>query len=190
MLFYNPVTKKFSTSADYKLDLERSLPDVFPDLVYDGTFTSRRLSDGSSVKEAFPPGSHVFARILEEFYEGYVNKVPTDEHPWYSVQPLDGGAPFAVDPLEISGPDDPLYPRDEYRDDPTARVLLPWIKNNGKITLFVDGFLRPGRLQLSSSHLWEFIQRDSCHRVSFRYNLHDLPSTWRVRLFEGGIKEG
>ena len=140
MLFWNPLTSRFSTSADYKLDTEGTLPDVFPGLVYDGVFVSQKLSSAAAPKEEFPPGSTVFARVHDEFFEGIVIGIPTDQVPWYNVRPIDGGNTFAVEPADISGPDDPIYPADSYKDDPTERPLPNWIKNNGKITIIVDGF--------------------------------------------------
>ena len=72
MLFWNPLTSRFSTSADYKLDTEGTLPNVFPGVVYDGMFVSQKLSSSATPKEAFPPGSTVFARVHDEFFEGVV----------------------------------------------------------------------------------------------------------------------
>ena len=34
MIFYDPITSKFITSADYKLDMDRELPSVFPNLIF------------------------------------------------------------------------------------------------------------------------------------------------------------
>ena len=99
----------------------------------------------------------------------------------------DRGNTFAVDPADISGPDDPIYPADSYKDDPTDRPLPPWIKNNGKITIIVDGVARPGRLHLADNLLWEFVQRDSRGSICFRYALRNLPSTWKTRILEGTI---
>ena len=189
MLFWNPLTSRFSTSADYKLDTEGALPNVFPGVVYDGMFVSQKLSSGTTPKEAFPPGSTVFARVHDEFFEGIVVGIPTDQVPWYNVRPIDGGDTFAVDPADISGPDDPIFPADEYKDDPTDRPLPDWINNNHKITLIFDGFARPGRLHLADNLLWEFVQRDSRGSICFRYALHDLPSTWKSRILEGTILE-
>ena len=190
MVFYDPTTSCFSTSADYKLDLERELPDAFPGLVFDGAFTSKRISKAAIPKEAFPPGSHVFARINDEFFEGSVIGVPTTAIPWYIVSPIAGGDPFNVDPMEISAPDDPMYPLDTYRDDLLSTPLPSWIKNNSKITLSVDNYSRPGYLALTDDLLWEFIQRDGRGSISFRFPLHDLPTSWRSRLLQGSLDEG
>lgn len=189
MLFYDPLTKFYSVSADYKLDVERSLPDVFPGFIYDGYFQSKQVSDTTRPKEAFPSGSHVFARDLDEFYEGYVLAVSTKFTPCYNVKSLDGGNPFAANLLNLSGPDDPFYPADEYRDDPTDRPLPPRIKNNGKVTLIVDNFSCPGRHYLNSESKWEFVQRSSRGTLNFRYLLSDLPSNRKPRVLEGSLEK-
>ena len=36
MLFFNPDTKDFVVSGDYRLDISRSIQDAFPSQVYDG----------------------------------------------------------------------------------------------------------------------------------------------------------
>jgi hypothetical protein len=55
MVFWDPDTSKFSTSADYKLDASRTLTSPFPNLKYDGGINPSL--DSGKVREAFPPGS-------------------------------------------------------------------------------------------------------------------------------------
>ena len=44
MIFYNPILDSFSTSADYKLDCNRTIAEVFPSIRYDGGLTTSVLS--------------------------------------------------------------------------------------------------------------------------------------------------
>ena len=189
LMFWDPTTSKFSVSSDYKLDTDWSLPDAFPDLHYDGSFRSGKLSGHTTPKEPFPPGSPVYALIQNEFHSGVVIGVPTDTKPWYVLRSDDGKDTFTANPMDVSSPDDPLFPVDRYRTD--FDPLLPsWIHNTGKVTLNVDGSLRQGYLSLSDDILWSFVQRDLRGDVVYRYPLHDLPHTWRSRLLDGSLAEG
>ena len=77
-----------------------------------------------------------------------------------------GDSPFNVDPLDLSSPDDPLFPSDSYTATDN-RPLPDWIKANSKVTLSVDGFVRTGSLTLADDLLWNFVQRDKRGLVCF-----------------------
>ena len=189
MMFWDPLTSRFSSSADYKLDTDRSLPDAFPELIYDGAFTSRKLSGSEPPKEPFPPGAPVYAFVDNDFFSGTVTSVPTSKTPWYQVKPDDNDVPFNVNPMDLSSPDDPLFPVDRYTTE-FERPLPSWVTNNSKITLSVDSTIRPGTLCLSDDLLWSFVERDRRGAVVYRYPLHDLPHTWRSRVLDGTLTEG
>ena len=147
IMFWDPISSQFCVLSDYKLDINWSLLDAFPDLKYNGSFSLGELSGTTSPKEPFPPGSAVFAIIQNEFYSGTVVAVPTLESLWYTIQLDTTSETFTANPMDLLSPDDPLFPVDWYQTDFTP--LLPsWIRNHGKITLNVDGTLCTGYLSL------------------------------------------
>lgn len=188
MMFWDPITSHFSTFADYTLDIDQDLPDTYLELVYGGAFTSHRVFGHTSPKELFPPGVPVYARVDSEFYEGTVVSVPTSQTPWYQIFPAGGDSPFNVDLLDLSSPDDPLFPVDRYTSE-DSRELPPWISNQFKTTL-MDGAVRLGYLALTDNLLWNFVQRDERGSLTFRYPLHNLRTTWKERVMEGSLDKG
>ena len=99
-------------SLDYKLDIDWSLPDAFPDLHYDRSFMSGKLSGVTSPKEPFPPGSKVYALIHNDFHSGVVIGVPTKANLWYVLRSDNSKDTFTANPMDVSSPDDPLFPVD------------------------------------------------------------------------------
>ncbi len=114
MMFWDPTTSRFSVSADYKLDDDRQLSAPFPELHYDGGFTPSLLSGTEPPKEAFPPGSTVFALIQGDVFEGKVQSVPTPSIPWYTILPVGATDAINVSSLDIASPDDPMLPCDRH----------------------------------------------------------------------------
>ena len=148
MMFWDPLTSRFCSSADYYLDGEKTLPDAFPELIYNGFFTSRKVSGLRAPKEPFPPGAPVFALVDNKLYSGTVTSVPTPTSHWYHVKPGDSTTLFLVDPMSLSSPDDPLLPVDSYTTE-FEHPLPTWVTNNSKVSLSVDGCLRAGTLCLT-----------------------------------------
>jgi hypothetical protein len=109
-MFWDPATSRFSVSPGYTLDRTKSLADPFPELHYDGGFTLALDSGDQPPKEPFPPGAQVYATIGTKVYEGKVISVPTSSAPWYLIKPMDNPDPINVPPLDVSSPDDPIFP--------------------------------------------------------------------------------
>ena len=55
MIFWSPKTQRFSVLADYKLDVSKQVPALWPHLVNDGGFTLRLLSP-SETDDLSPSG--------------------------------------------------------------------------------------------------------------------------------------
>jgi hypothetical protein len=79
MVFWDPDTSKFSTSADYKLDASRTLTSPFPNLKYDRGINPSL--DSRKAREAFPPGSSVVHYHGDSFVTATVRDVPTPAKP-------------------------------------------------------------------------------------------------------------
>jgi hypothetical protein len=112
MMFWDPSTSRFSVSADYTLDPDRSLSDPFPELHYDGGFTPSLISGTTPPKEPHPPGSTVFALIQGDVFEGKVQSIPTPSISWYTILPIGSNDTVNVSSLDLSSPDDPMLPCD------------------------------------------------------------------------------
>ena len=188
MVFWDPDTSKFSTSADYKLDASRTLTSPFPHLKYDGGINPSL--DSGRAREAFPPGSAVVHYHGRSFLTATVRDVPTPKCPWYVIMYEDETTGQA-EAGTIYGPDDPMYPPDTYQTAETLEPTTPhWVRNNSKVTIAIDGVRRPGYLMLNDRQQWTFVQRDPTGQETFRFTLPDLPTSWKGRILEGSLEVG
>jgi hypothetical protein len=191
MMFWDPTTSRFSVSADYSLDPDRSLANPFPELNYGGGFTRSLLSGTTPSKEPHPPGSTVFALIQGDVFEGKVLSVSTPPVAWYTIQPTGSNDPVNVSPLNLSSPDDPMLPCDQHLTESWEVAQLPnWITNDARLAMNVDGYRRRGNLLLDSAYQWSFVQRNDTGKAMLTINLADLPTTWCERLLDGSLELG
>jgi hypothetical protein len=188
MVFWDPDTSKFSTSADYKLDVHRTLTSPFPNLKYDGGINPSL--DSGRAQEAFPPNSSVIHYHIGSFQPATVRDVPTPSKPWY-VLIYEDNTTGNADPGSLYGPDDPMYPPDALlRCENIDPVTPHWVRNNSKVTISLEGFRRHGYLMLNERIQWTFVQRDPKGQETFRFTLPDLPTTWKGRILEGSLEVG
>jgi hypothetical protein len=188
IIFWDPDTSKFSVSADYKLDVSRTLTSPFPNLKYDGGINPSL--DSGRARECFPPGSPVVHYHVSSFHTATVRDVPTPSKPYYVIVYEDDTTANAS-PGTIYGPDDPMYPPDTYQYAETLKPTTPhWARNNSKVTIALEGIRRQGYLMLNDRVQWTFVQRNPAGQETFRYTLPDLQTSWKGRVLEGSLEVG
>jgi hypothetical protein len=141
MMFWDPTTSRFSASADFHLDPDRGLGDLFPGIHYDGGMSPSVVSGDTAPWEPFPPGCPAFTTVNDDIYEGNVVLVPTPQCPWYSILPIGGSAePFNIPPCNVCSLDVPVFPLDRNLESSVELPSLPaWLKQDSQITLESDG---------------------------------------------------
>ena len=87
MVFNNPTLDSFGTSADYIIDKNRHIGEVFPSLRYDGGLPTSVLSDKPDGPTKFSMCERVFVQCQETFdiMEATVTTPPTTKSKFYSV---------------------------------------------------------------------------------------------------------
>ena len=103
MIFYNPNLDSFSTSADYLIDKNRHVGEVFPSLLYDGGLTTSVLSDKPDGPTKFEIGDKVFVQdsTTYDIMEATVTMPPTTKSKYYTVLLTDDSTSHDVDPCDI-----------------------------------------------------------------------------------------
>ena len=87
MFFYNPNLDSFCTSADYLIDKNCCVGEVFPSLLYNGGLTTSVLSDKSDGPTKFKIGDRVFVQdsTTYDIMEATVTMPPTTKSKYYIV---------------------------------------------------------------------------------------------------------
>ena len=87
-VFYNPLMDNFCTSADYLVDKNCHVGEVFPSLKYDGGLTTSVLSEKSDAPTKFLIGKQVFVQDNEthDILEGIVIMPPTTKSKFYTIE--------------------------------------------------------------------------------------------------------
>ena len=91
MVFYNPILDRFSTLADYLVDKNRHVGEVFSSLQYNGGLTSSILSEKPDAPTKFDIGEKVFVQDSETYdiLEGTVMMPPTTKSKFYTIKLTD-----------------------------------------------------------------------------------------------------
>lgn len=92
MIFYNPALDSVSVSADYHLDNNRHIEEVFSEFRYDGGLTTSVLSDRKGTPTSFAAGDDVHVQLEgdDDVRPGRVTTPPTALTDLYSVELEDG----------------------------------------------------------------------------------------------------
>ena len=190
MVFYNPTLDSFCTSADYIIDKNRHIGEVFPSLRYDGGLTTSVLSDKPDGPTKFSIGERVFVQCQETFdiMEATVTTPPTTKSKFYSVMLSDDSSVHDVEPENVySEHDAPASGK------PSASLGFfrpDWLKQDQKVTLLQDDIYRCGYLSINNDNLWEFVTRDAEGQVLSKSDISDIQYSWKMRMQENTFDIG
>ena len=108
MIFYNPTLDSFCTSADYLIDKNRHVGEVFPSLLYNGGLTTSVLSDKSDGPTKFAIGDRVFVQdnTSYDIMEATMTMPPTTKSKYYTVLLTDNSTSYDVGPCDIYNEND------------------------------------------------------------------------------------
>ena len=67
MIFYNPELDSFCVSADYLIDKQRHIGEVFPSIIYDGGLTTKVISDKKDRPTKFTVDQLVFIQCKKTY---------------------------------------------------------------------------------------------------------------------------
>ena len=103
MVFYNPNLDSFSTSADYLIDKNRHVDEVFPPLQYDGGLTTSVLFEKSDAPTKFNIGEMLFVQDSKTYdiLEGIVMMPPTTKSKFYTIELSDDSLIHNVPPSNV-----------------------------------------------------------------------------------------
>jgi hypothetical protein len=196
LVFYNPTLQKFSTSADYLLNANKSIGSAFPSLHYDGGLHIRLYSNPKEdTLEPYHISSAVFVQLSttangqEMTAPGTVVHIPSDSdgEQYYRVR-LDGESQTLIqcERSQLRSPGEPILSGTE--DEQSYAPEPPeWCRVGVKVTLLVGDKYYKGALDLDDDQEWIFVVRDRNGKVVMDYTLVDLPYTWNIRLLEGTL---
>ena len=87
MIFYNPIMDSFCTSADYILDKNRLVGEVFPNLSYDGGLMTSVISTSSGPTK-FDINEKIYIQCQDTYdiLEATVMTPPTSKSNYYTVK--------------------------------------------------------------------------------------------------------
>jgi hypothetical protein len=198
-VFYNPTLQKFSTSADYLLDSNKSIGSAFPSLHYDGGLHIRLYSNPKEdTLEPYPIGSPVFAQLSttadgdEMIAPGTVVWIPSDSDGeiFYRIRLDENQTLIPCDRSQLRSLDEPILSGSE--DHASYAPESPeWCRVGIKVTLLVGTkYYNKGALDLDEDQDWIFVVRNRNGKVVMEYTLVDLPYTWNILLVEGTLVVG
>ena len=102
MIFYNQTLDSFCTSADYLIDKNRHIGNVFPSIRYDGGLVTSVISNGNDGPSKFDIDESVFVQCQDTFdiFPATITMPPTSQTKCYTVE-LDDGTNMDVLPKDI-----------------------------------------------------------------------------------------
>jgi hypothetical protein len=189
IIFYNPTLDSFSVSADYFLDVKRSIGDEFPSICYDGGLITSVLSQSrKDTPTKFDRGDTVY--ILDDTNEikpGTVHTPPTSMTKIYSIK--------LEDETIISCRPDQVFTQDKVPASGTPSTALgfftpSWMCLHTKVMLQVDNIYTHGYLNIDKQGFWEFVTRDKDGAIVETTPIPDLPYSWKSRLRENNLGIG
>ena len=103
MVFYNPIMNSFYTSADYFIDKNCHVGEVFPSLCYDGGLTMSVLSGKDDTPTKFSIGERVFMQDnnMYDILKGTVMMPPTTQNKYYTITLVDDSLVHDVAPSDL-----------------------------------------------------------------------------------------
>ena len=212
IMFYNPETCRFSVSADYKLDSDRQVRTLWPELLNDGGFTLRLVSPTASSGSmhigdtvlAYLPGP-VTQDGERPIRHGVIVATPIpDQSPAFRIEFPDGTfmntpSDCVMDPSSCVtddcefGPDtlESLPEIDSHQEgDPIHPVRPPWLKTGQAVTYSRNGQKLLGLLDLTETHRWAFVQYDNLGVRVTEIPLPDLHFNGQQLVREGVLEIG
>ena len=138
MIFYNPIMDSFCTSADYLIDKNRHVGEVFPSLRYDGGLTISILSGKDDTPTKFSIGERVFMQDNKTYdiLEGTVTMPPTTQNKYYTVTLVDDSSVHDVAPSDLYGAND--VPSAGKPSTSLGFFRPDWMKQGQKVMLLHD----------------------------------------------------
>ena len=189
MIFYNPELDSFCTSADYILDKQRLVGEVFPSIRYDGGLITSVISKEHDGTQSFSIGEKVYVQCQNTYdiIPATIRMPPTNKSKFYTVEYKNG------DQVDVKSKH--IYNETSAPASGTPSVSLGffrpgWIKQDQKVTVLHDNVYHQGYLSLDKNNLWEFVKRDRNGRVTLSLNLSDLEYSWKMRLQENTFQIG
>ena len=191
MVFYNPEMDSFCVSADYILDSERHIGDIFPSLRYDGGFVAKFISeDKDKNPSTYGIGDTVFVQCQETYdiLQGKVQTPPTSVTNMYTIDLDDSDESINVKPEFVF--DEYNVPSTGQPTDTLQFFRPDWLKRDEKVTILDGTNYLHGFLSLSKDNLWEFVTRDKEGRVVTTIPIHDIQYSWKMRMQENTFDIG
>ena len=189
MIFHNPVLDSMSVSADFLLDKNRLIGEVFDCLRYDGGLTMSVLSDGNTTPTKFNAGDAAFIQCQETFdiVDVTVTMVPTSKTKKYTVK-LQNNTTRNVNLDHIF--DENNAPAPGTPSMSLAFFRPKWMKQDQKVTILKDDTYTKGYLNINKDGYWEFVTYDNDGKIITQSSLSDLQYTWKMRMQENTFDIG
>ena len=188
MVFYNPIMDSFCTSADYILDKNRLVGEVFPNISYDGGLTTSVISTSSGpTKFDINEKIYIQCQNTYDILEAMVITPPTSKSNYYTVK-LDNDNcidvkqehMFTEHNIPASG-----------KPSIALDFLKPkWLKQDQKVTMLIEDIYRQGYLSIGTENTWEFVVRDKHGKETLSASIADIAYSWKHRLQESTFDIG
>ena len=144
MMFYNPVMDSFITSANYLINKNRHVGEVFPSLRHDGGLRMSKLSGKDDTPAKFNIGDCVFVQDNQtsDILEGMVTMSPTTQNKYFTITLVDDSFVQNVAPSN-------LYDKNDVSSAGKPSTLLgffrlDWLKQGQKVTILHDDLYNQG----------------------------------------------
>ena len=191
MIFYNPKMDNFCVSADYLLDSEQKIGNVFPSMQYNEEFFAKFVSqedDNSPPTYEIGDSVYVQCQNLYDIYEEKVLMPPTNLTKMYMIQLEDSDKPIDVDPKHMFNNQN--VPASGKLSNTLHFFQPEWLKRYQKVTIMDKGSYLHGYLDLSKDNMWIVVGRDPDGRVTETIPVHNSQYSWKMRMQENTFDIG
>ena len=180
MIFYNPIMDSFCTLADFLIDKNRHVSEVFLSLRYDGGLTMSVLSGKDDMPAKFNIGDRVFMQDYQTYdvLERIVTMQPTTQNKYYTIRLVDDSPVHDMAPSDLYGADDVAS-----TGKPSASINFfqpDWVEPGQKVVLLNGNVYKQGYLNINKDSLCEFVSRDPDRRIAFTHSLSNKQYGWKI----------
>ena len=181
MVFCNSTRDSFCTSADYLIDKNCHIWNVFPSIRYDGRLVTLVILNENDGPSKFDIDKSVFVHCQDTFdiFPATITIPPTSQTKCYTIK-LDDGTQMDVLLKDIYTED--TAPASGKPSISMGFFFPEWLKRDQKVTLLQNDVYKQGLLDFNDHNLWEFITRDIDSNITSRADLLDLQYTWKMRM--------
>ena len=175
----------FCTSADYLIDKNRHVGEIFPSLQYDEGLTMSVLSGKDDTSTKFNISDCVFMQDnqIYDILEGTVMMPPTTQNKYYTIMLVDNLAPSDLY--------DANYVPSAGKPSTSLRFFQPdWLKQVQKVKILHNDLYKQGFLNINKNNPWEFISWDPDGKITFTHPLSDIQYSWKMRMQESTFDIG